>query len=270
MQSSTSSSSAPPVPLNASATAPFLQVEHLSMTFGTKKVLKDVNLRIAPKESFVVIGGSGSGKSVLLKSLVGLYRPTTGKITVESVLQNRDDPAVVERWMERCGVLFQGGALFDSLPVWHNISFAGYTARKLSRSEAEAQAVHWLAMVGLPPETARVFPNELSGGMQKRVALARSIAHRPSFIFFDEPTTGLDPITTDMINQLIVHCSKSLGATTFTITHDMASVRTVGDRVALLYDGRFVWEGTIKEMDQTSHPYVCQFIHGSSRGPIES
>jgi phospholipid/cholesterol/gamma-HCH transport system ATP-binding protein len=246
-----------------------IRVEHLSKSFDQKKVLTDINLSIESGKSLVVIGGSGSGKSVLLKSIIGLMQPDDGAITVGDTpiefgnLQQRD------AMMQQYGVLFQGGALFDSLLVWENIAFRLMHSKKMPRDEAKEEAIEKLAAVGLRPDVAMLYPSELSGGMQKRVALARAIATRPKIIFFDEPTTGLDPIMTAIINDLILKCSKELGATTFSITHDMASVRHIADRVALLHRGCIVWSGTVDEMEATDNPYVQQFVHGRIDGPIQ-
>jgi phospholipid/cholesterol/gamma-HCH transport system ATP-binding protein len=252
----------------ASTACPKIIISNLSKSFGAKKVLEDVNLTIDPKQSLVVIGGSGSGKSVLIKSIIGLITPDSGSITIDGVdvLKRSAKERLV--MMQHFGVLFQGGALFDSLRVWENIAFYLLYHRNIPKNEARELAIKKLQAVGLKPEVAMMFPAELSGGMQKRVALARAIAANPSIIFFDEPTTGLDPIMTDVINELIVSCSEDLGATTIAISHDMASVRKVADKVALLYGGRIIWEGSVEEMDRTDNPYVCQFIHGQAKGPM--
>jgi phospholipid/cholesterol/gamma-HCH transport system ATP-binding protein len=246
-----------------------ITVSSLHKSFGDKHVLNGINLNVPAGESLVIIGGSGSGKSVLLKTIVGLFQPDKGSIKIDheevAHLSIRDR----NRVMQKMGVLFQGGALFDSLPIWENVAFMPLQNKQITRAEAKELAISKLASVGLGTEVLNLFPSELSGGMQKRVALARAIAGNPEIIFFDEPTTGLDPIMADVINDLIVECSKELGATTFTITHDMASVRKIANRVAMIYKGKILWQGTVEEMDHSGNEYVEQFIHGRATGPIQ-
>lgn len=236
--------------------------------FGKNRVLRGVNLTIPSGESMVIIGGSGTGKSVLLKSILGLVHPDSGSITVNG---EDADTKARDAFLARFGMLFQGGALFDSLPVWQNVAFR-LLRGSLKRPKAEAReiAIEKLRRVGLKPETADLYPAELSGGMQKRVGLARAIAAEPEIIFFDEPTTGLDPIMAGVINELIREIVTEMGATAMTITHDMSSVRAIADRVAMLHDGVIQWTGPIAEMDSTPDPYVQQFIHGRAEGPIEA
>ncbi len=237
-------------------------------TFGSNPVLRGVDLTIARGTSMVVIGGSGTGKSVLLKSILGLVRPDRGVIALDG-----QDVQMAEReaFLARFGMLFQGGALFDSLSVWENVAFRllrGAQARP--REEARAVAMEKLRRVGLGPSVADLLPGQLSGGMQKRVGLARAIAAEPEIIFFDEPTTGLDPIMSGVINALIREIVVEMGATAMTITHDMTSVRAIADNVAMLHGGVIQWTGPVADMDTCSDPYVQQFIHGRSDGPIES
>lgn len=236
--------------------------------FGKNRVLRGVNLTIPKGESMVIIGGSGTGKSVLLKCILGLVHPDKGAISVDG---QDADTAARDAFLARFGMLFQGGALFDSLPVWQNVAFR-LLRGSLRRSKEEARhiAIEKLRRVGLKPETADLFPAELSGGMQKRVGLARAIAAEPEIIFFDEPTTGLDPIMAGVINELIREIVTEMGATAMAITHDMSSVRAIADRVAMLHDGVIQWTGPVTEMDTTSDPYVQQFIHGRAEGPIEA
>ncbi|MCV2863805.1 ABC transporter ATP-binding protein [Albidovulum sediminicola] len=236
--------------------------------FGPNKVLRGVDLSVPTGQSMVIIGGSGTGKSVLLKCILGLVHPDTGTITVDG---QDADTAARDAFLARFGMLFQGGALFDSLPVWQNVAFR-LLRGSLKRPKAEAReiAIEKLRRVGLKPETADLFPAELSGGMQKRVGLARAIAAEPEIIFFDEPTTGLDPIMAGVINELIREIVTEMGATAMTITHDMSSVRAIADRVAMLHSGVIQWTGPIAEMDTTADPYVQQFIHGRAEGPIEA
>lgn len=205
----------------------------------------------------------------MIKCIQGLLQPDAGSILV-------DDSEVVglnenekEEMHAKMGMLFQGGALFDSLSVWENVAFGLLENKKMPKKQAKNEAVRVLRQVGLAPDVADLSPSELSGGMQKRVGLARAIATRPEIIFFDEPTTGLDPIMADVINDLIIESVKGLGATALTITHDMASARKIADRIAMLYHGKIIWQGTVKEMDKTTNPYVCQFINGCSQGPIK-
>ncbi|HEX9856840.1 MAG TPA: ATP-binding cassette domain-containing protein [Paracoccaceae bacterium] len=237
-------------------------------SFGGNHVLRGVDLTVESGSSMVIIGGSGTGKSVLLKCILGLVHPDSGQIRL-----NGEDAERAEReaFLARFGMLFQGGALFDSLRVWENVAFRllrGHARRP--KAEAREIAIEKLRRVGLRPEVADMFPAELSGGMQKRVGLARAIAAEPEIIFFDEPTTGLDPIMAGVINSLIREIVVEMGATAITITHDMSSVRAIADRVAMLHAGRIQWAGPVAEMDATSDPYVQQFIHGRADGPIES
>ena len=243
-----------------------IEIEGLKKSFGSKQVLRDVNLTVKRGESLVVIGGSGTGKSVLLKCILGLVPPDAGVIRLEG---RPVTEATREDFLARFGMLFQGGALFDSLSVWQNVAFRLLRgATKRPKDEARAIALDKLKRVGLGPEVADLFPAELSGGMQKRVGLARAIAADPQVIFFDEPTTGLDPIMAGVINDLIRSIVSEMGATAITITHDMSSVRAIADSVAMLHEGVLRWQGNVAEMDTTSDPYVQQFIHGRAEGPI--
>lgn len=245
-----------------------ISLHGVTKSFGPKKVLQGIDLDVAPGESMVVIGGSGTGKSVLLKCILGLLEPNTGSIRIdgeETAALSRHDRA---RVMRKFGMLFQGGALFDSLRVWENVAFGPIQSDGMPVEQARMVAVAKLGAVGLGPEIGELFPSELSGGMQKRVALARAIAREPEIIFFDEPTTGLDPIMADVINDLIVKCVSDLGATAISITHDMASARKIGHRVGMLHDGRLVWQGAMADIDRSGNPYVDQFIHGHAEGPI--
>ena len=210
--------------------APKIAIRGLTKSFGPKKVLQGVDLDLPACRSLVVIGGSGTGKSVLIKCVLGLLVPDSGSIRVDGVEVVGAPRSTMDALRRKFGMLFQGGALFDSLPVWENVAFALLAAGNVDREQAKAKAVATLGMVGLAPEVASLMPAELSGGMQKRVGLARAIAHEPEILFFDEPTTGLDPIMADVINELIVRCVRQLGATALSITHDMASVRRIADR----------------------------------------
>lgn len=250
-------------------TQPKIQLIDLHKRFGSKVVLDGVSLTVNEGESLVIIGGSGSGKSVTIKSVLGLIKPDSGQILVDGRDATHLSFREREPFLRQFGMLFQGGALFDSLPVWRNITFAVAQSQKdLNKSQLKALAVEKLNAVGLKAEVADLFPAELSGGMAKRVGLARAIANNPEIIFFDEPTTGLDPIMSDVINELIAAQVKQLGATTVTITHDMSSVRKIATKVAMLYQGKIVWEGPVGEIDHSGNPYVEQFVHGRADGPI--
>lgn len=237
-------------------------------TFGTNAVLRGVDLHVPRGESMVVIGGSGTGKSVLIKCILGLVTPDSGIITVDGVDVTK---APRDAFLARFGMLFQGGALFDSLPVWQNVAFRLLRGSlKRPRDEAREIALEKLRRVGLGPEVADRLPAELSGGMQKRVSLARAIAAEPEIIFFDEPTTGLDPIMSGVINDLIREIVTEMGATAITITHDMTSVRAIADKVAMLHKGKIRWTGPVTDLDSSHDPYVDQFVHGRAEGPIET
>lgn len=247
---------------------PKIQLQGVSKAFGSKVVLDGIDLTIAPGESLVVIGGSGTGKSVLIKCILGILTPDQGSIKIDGQEVTRFSRRERQEIMRKFGMLFQGGALFDSLTVWENITFALLQNKQITKAKARDLAIEKLKSVGLGADVANLSPSELSGGMQKRVALARAIAANPEIIFFDEPTTGLDPIMADVINELIVKCSEELGATTFSITHDMASVRKIADNVAMLYKGKLIWQGDVKNIDNSGNEYLDQFVHGRAEGPI--
>ncbi len=254
---------------NGDGPAAKISMQGVSKRFGPKVVLDGLSLDVMPGESVVVIGGSGTGKSVMLKCVLGLLKPESGSIKVdgEEVVGLRGHRK--DEILHKFGMLFQGGALFDSLPVWENVAFGLLATGVASRAEAKDIALDNLRSVGLGPEVGELSPAELSGGMQKRVGLARAIATTPEIIFFDEPTTGLDPIMGDVINDLIVECVKTVGATTLSITHDMASARKIADRIAMIYGGKIIWVGKVDEIDHSGNPYVDQFIHGRAEGPIQ-
>ncbi|WP_121061731.1 ABC transporter ATP-binding protein [Chachezhania antarctica] len=243
-------------------------MEDVHKAFGPNRVLQGMNLEIATGTSMVIIGGSGTGKSVALKCILGLIQPDAGRILVDGKDARQGDR---DAFLARFGMLFQGAALFDSLPVWQNVAFR-LLRGSLKRPKAEAYeiAVEKLRRVGLKPDVAERLPAELSGGMQKRVGLARAIAADPEIIFFDEPTTGLDPIMAGVINELIREIVEEMGATAMTITHDMSSVRAIADNVAMLHDGEIQWTGPVAQMDASGDPYLDQFINGRSDGPIEA
>ena len=248
-------------------TAPILELRSVHKRFGEQEVLRGVDLTVAPGQSLVIIGGSGTGKSVTIKCALGLMTPDKGEVLFDGEpAASRSAIAALRR---RTGMLFQGGALFDSLTVWENVAFALMYRDGVSRGEAKKRAIESLAKVRLGASAADLRPAELSGGMQKRVALARAIIAQPELIFFDEPTTGLDPITADAVNNLIVEQVKALGAAAVSITHDMASVRKIADEVAMLHEGRIVWRGPVSALDKSGSAHVDQFVHGRAEGPIQ-
>jgi phospholipid/cholesterol/gamma-HCH transport system ATP-binding protein len=244
-------------------------LQEVRKSFGAKHVLNGINVSVPKGRSLVVIGGSGTGKSVMLKCILGILHADSGSIRIggEEVVGLKG--AARDEFLSKFGMLFQGGALFDSLPVWENVAFGLIQGRNMARSKARDIAMDKLAQVGLGAEVGALYPAELSGGMQKRVGLARAIAADPEIIFFDEPTTGLDPIMADIINRLIVDCVKRLGATTISITHDMASARKIADEIAMIYKGEIIWQGAAKTIDYSGNEYVDQFIHGRGEGPIK-
>jgi phospholipid/cholesterol/gamma-HCH transport system ATP-binding protein len=254
---------------NPQTATPKISVRGLEKSFGPKRVLDGIDIDCAVGESLVIIGGSGTGKSVFVKCILGLLHPESGSICVdgtETVGINRADRTAL---MNKFGMLFQGSALFDSLLVWENVAFGLIQGRGMERASARRIAFEKLAAVGLGAEVGELRPAELSGGMQKRVALARAIAAEPEIIFFDEPTTGLDPIMADVINDLIVKCVREVGTTAVSITHDMVSARKIGDRIAMLHKGKIVWQGPAGEIDHSANPFVDQFVHGRAEGPIQ-
>jgi len=246
-----------------------ISLRGITKSFGPKKVLQGIDLEVTPGESMVVIGGSGTGKSVLLKCILGLMQPDDGSIKIDGVETVELGDNGRSQVMRKFGMLFQGGALFDSLRVWENVAFGPIQSDGMPPEKAREVAINKLGNVGLGPEIGELFPSELSGGMQKRVALARAIAREPEIIFFDEPTTGLDPIMADVINDLIVKCVSDLGATAVSITHDMASARKIGHRIGMLHEGRLIWQGPVADIDRSGNAYVDQFIHGRAEGPIQ-
>lgn len=247
---------------------PKIAMKGVHKRFGPKHVLRGIDLEVAPGESLVVIGGSGTGKSVMIKSILGIIQADEGSIRIDGEEMVGARSSLREEKMSQMGMLFQGGALFDSLKVWENVAFGLIQGRKIGRAEARDIAITKLGQVGLGEDVGELFPAELSGGMQKRVGLARAIATDPDIIFFDEPTTGLDPIMADVINDLIVKCTKELGATTLSITHDMASARKIADRIAMIYEGQIIWSGDASEIDTSGHAHVDQFVNGRADGPI--
>jgi phospholipid/cholesterol/gamma-HCH transport system ATP-binding protein len=248
---------------------PKIQLIGVKKRFGPKVVLDGIDLTIDRQSSTVIIGGSGTGKSVTIKCILGIITPDEGTILVDGVDVTRLRGAARDPIMRKFGMLFQGAALFDSLPVWENVAFGLIQGRGMKRPQARDIAIQKLAKVGLTEDVAFLSPSELSGGMQKRVGLARAIAADPEIIFFDEPTTGLDPIMADIINDLIVSTVKDVGATTLSITHDMASARKISSHIAMLYGGKLIWQGPTADIDRSGNAYVDQFIHGRAEGPIK-
>jgi len=251
------------------ANRPKIRMRDIHKAFGEKKVLAGVDLDVGVGESVVIIGGSGTGKSVTIKCIQGLLTPDRGSIEIDGEEVVGMATAERERINNQIGMLFQAAALFDSLPVWENIAFGLLAEKRCTRRQARDIAVEKLALVGLGPDIADVWPEELSGGMQKRVGLARAIAADPEIIFFDEPTTGLDPIMADVINNLIVAVDRKVGATALTITHDMTSAKKIGDRIAMLYDGKIIWAGPPDLVGESGNPYLDQFVNGRADGPIK-
>jgi len=250
-------------------TTPILELSEVEKSFGSNHVLRGVNIDVAPGRSLVVLGGSGSGKSVMLKNALGLMTPDAGVIRFDGVDVTHDQGRAREEMRGRIGMLFQSGALFDSLSIWQNVAFRLINSDRMRRTEAKDRAIEALRKVRLGPQVADLYPAELSGGMQKRVALARAIISKPDLIFFDEPTTGLDPITADAINDLIIEQVKALGAAAVSITHDMASARKIADEIAMLFEGQIIWRGPATEIDTSGNDHVDQFVHGRAEGPIQ-
>jgi len=248
---------------------PKVELRGVKKRFGNKVVLDGIDLKIDAGQSLVVIGGSGTGKSVMIKSVLGILRPDEGQIFVDGEEVTKLRGRARDEYLKKFGMLFQGAALFDSLPVWENVAFGLIQGRGMDRKRAKEVAIEKLAKVGLAADVAMLSPSELSGGMQKRVGLARAIASDPQIIFFDEPKTGLDPIMADVINDLIVSTVEDMGVTTLSITHDMASARKIADRIAMLYKGKIIWTGPTEQIDASGNPYVDQFIHGRAEGPIK-
>jgi phospholipid/cholesterol/gamma-HCH transport system ATP-binding protein len=246
-----------------------IRLRGLTKSFGEKHVLNGIDLDVAKGESIVIIGGSGTGKSVTLKCILGLLTPDAGSVQVDGQEMTDASESTLRTARAKFGMLFQGAALFDSLTVLDNVAFGLIQGHGKSREAARRIALDKMAAVGLEKSVGALFPSELSGGMQKRVGLARAIATEPEIIFFDEPTTGLDPIMADIINDLILKCVRDLGATAVSITHDMVSARKISDRIAMLYDGKLIWTGPTADIDRSGNAYVEQFIHGRAEGPIK-
>ena len=248
---------------------PKIRLRGLSKAFGPKQVLDGVDLDIRAGHGMVILGGSGSGKSVTIKCILGLIEPDAGSIEIDGQNILKLPRQEREALNDRIGMLFQNGALFDSLPVWENVCFKLLAQKRITRARARDKAAEVLAQVGLAASVGDLSPSELSGGMQKRVALARAIAAEPEIIFFDEPTTGLDPIMGAVIDGLIMDVVHRLGATAVSITHDMASARRIGDDAAMIHKGRIIWTGEAAKLGQTGNAMVDQFARGEREGPIQ-
>jgi phospholipid/cholesterol/gamma-HCH transport system ATP-binding protein len=248
---------------------PKISIRGLMKRFGDKQVLNGVDLDVPAGTSMVVLGGSGSGKSVLIKCILGLIEADAGTIEIDGRDVLKMDRAARDAVNARIGMLFQNAALFDSLPVWENVAFGLLSQQRMSRADAKKRAAEVLAQVGLAASVGDLSPSELSGGMQKRVGLARAIAAQPEILFFDEPTTGLDPIMGAVIDGLIVDCVKRQGSTAIAITHDIASARRIGDAAAMLHGGKIIWTGPAERLLDSGNPFVDQFTHGRREGPIQ-
>ena len=252
----------------STTTVPKIEMRDVVKSFGSKHVLKGIDLAVNAEESLALIGTSGCGKSITLKCLLGLITADGGSIKVDGTEILGTDRRTLEGMRRRFGMTFQFGALFDSLPIWENVTFRLRQQQKMNRADARDLAVDTITQLGLSPQVIDQYPAELSGGMQKRVALARAIADKPEILLFDEPTSGLDPITGGVIDRLIIDAVKRLGATAMTISHDMASVRRIADKVAMIHNGVIIWCGSVEKMDDTGVPVVDQFVHGRAEGPL--
>jgi len=246
-----------------------IELCNLHKRFGSKNVLNGVDLKVKKGESLVILGGSGTGKSVLIKIIASIIEPDSGSIFIDSVDFLKAKQSQKQKIIDKMGFLFQGGALFDSLKIWENVAFRLLNQNKVNLKDVREIAIEKLTMVGLNSRVADAYPSELSGGMQKRASLARTIASNPDIIFFDEPTTGLDPIMSNVINDLIVDNSKRLGATTITITHDLDSAQRIADKVAMLYNGKIIWLGNVEDVMNSGNPFLDQFVNRRPEGPIK-
>ena len=245
-----------------------IKVCDLYKSFGNKKVLCGVNLEIKDGETLVIIGGSGTGKSILLKNLFGLIKPDSGKILMDNIDITKANKQELYKIQQQIGFVFQEAALFDSLTIEENIAFGMKNLTNLSDEEIKKRVTLCLNMVGLK-DIEKLKPSAISGGMKKRVGLARAIAYKPKYVFYDEPTTGLDPIMSDVIGSLILHLKKELKITSLVVTHDMQSACKIADRIIMLYQGKVIFEGSVKDLNSTKNEYVRQFVKGSSEGPID-
>lgn len=244
-----------------------IELSDVHKSFNNKPVLRGVNLTINKGETITIIGRSGEGKSVLLKHILGLLKPDGGRIFIDGIDLNKLSFREIAELRKRFGMLFQGSALFDSMTVEENVGLGLRENTKLPESTIRTIVKDKLAQVGLFG-VEHLKPAELSGGMKKRVGLARAIAMEPEFILYDEPTTGLDPIMADAINDLIIHLQNTLNITSIIVTHDMVSAYKISDRIAMLYGGKIVCTGTPEEIKNSDDPVVQQFIHGRAQGPI--
>lgn len=254
---------------DGSDSQPKIAISGVTKSYGTNHVLKGIDLEVYPGETMVIIGPSACGKTVLLKCIIGLEKPDSGKLLIDgedTVGFSRGDR---NRIMARTGMLFQQSALFDSMMVWENIVFRLSQTRNTNPDELRQIAIEKLQNVGLTADVADLYPDELSGGMKKRVGLARAIADEPEILLLDEPTAGLDPIMTNNINQLIKRNAETIGATTVSVTSDMDGARAIADRIAMIYDGKIIWCGPVSEAENSGNEYFDQFIHQRGTGPIQ-
>lgn len=246
-----------------------IQLKGVTKHFGDNRVLEGVDLDVMEGESVVLIGGSAAGKSLVLKCILGLMTPDEGSILIDGAETVGIAERERTRLFDRTGMLFQQNALFDSLTVWENVAFRLMQDHGLPAAKARDAAITKLIAVGLEADVGDLMPSEISGGMQKRVGFARAIAAEPEIVLLDEPTAGLDPIMTNIINEHILEGVHRLGATTLSITSDMAGARKIADRIAMLHDGRIIWCGPTEEVDNSGNPYLDQFIHNRADGPIQ-
>ena len=248
---------------------PKIVVAGLAKAFGDNRVLEDVSFSVGEGESLVLFGTSGSGKSLVLKCILGLIEPDGGSVRIDGEEATHASGREHTALMDRIGMLFQYSGLFDSLPIWENVAFQLTNYRGMGRREAREIAIAKLAAVGLQPETAELFPSEISGGMQKRVGIARAVAIEPRILFLDEPTAGLDPIMSNRINELINQVREELGATVISITSDMSSARQISNQMAMLHDGQIIWSGPTSRLDESGSEHVHQFVNQLAEGPIK-
>ena len=244
-----------------------IEVVDLYKSFNSREVLRGVNLKVEEGQALALIGGSGKGKSVLIKLIIGLMKPDRGKIVIDNLDISKLRGRLLKQLKERFGIVFQGGALFDSLTVFDNVAFPLREKTRMKASEIRETVLQELARVGLAGEENK-YPAEISGGMKKRVALARCLVMNPEIVLFDEPTTGLDPLIGKAIHKLIRECQKNLNFTAIIVTHEIPEIFPMVDRVAMLYEGKIIFAGTPEEINTSADPVIHQFIHGELEGPI--
>lgn len=248
---------------------PKIKISGLTKSYGNNHVLKGIDLEVYPGETMVIIGPSACGKTVLLKCIIGLERPDSGTLLIDGEDTVGFSRGRRDSIMANTGMLFQQSALFDSMTVWENIVFRLSQSHNVEREKLRQIAIEKLRNVGLTADVADLFPDELSGGMKKRVGLARAIADDPKILLLDEPTAGLDPIMTNNINQLVKRNAETIGATTVAVTSNMDGAKAIADRIAMIYDGKIVWCGPVSEAENSGNEYFDQFIHQRGTGPIQ-